>query len=63
MFIIGWQVINLLARADDLCEGISKAPLPRERYKAMPRVHHLRKIVTIEPLLEDHGKVGSRNTT
>jgi len=37
---------------DDLYEGISKAPLPRERYKAMLRLHHLRKIVTIEPVLD-----------
>jgi hypothetical protein len=37
---------------DDLLEGISWAPLPSERYEAMLKLHHPRKIVTVEPVLE-----------
>jgi DNA repair photolyase len=37
---------------DDLYEGISRAPLPSQRYRAMLTLQHPRKIVTIEPVLD-----------
>jgi uncharacterized Fe-S cluster-containing radical SAM superfamily protein len=37
---------------DDLYEGISNAALPIQRYKAMLKVRHKRKIVTVEPVLD-----------
>lgn len=37
---------------DDLYEGVSKAPLPSQRYKAIKGLQHSRKIVTIEPVLD-----------
>jgi DNA repair photolyase len=37
---------------DDLYEGISRAPLPSQRYRAMLKLQHPRKIVTIEPVLD-----------
>jgi len=37
---------------DDLYWGISKAPLPSERFKDFLTVEHPRKFVTIEPVLE-----------
>jgi DNA repair photolyase len=37
---------------DDLYEGISKAPLPSQRYTAMLKLQHPRKIVTVEPVLD-----------
>ena len=37
---------------DKLYLGISSAPLPSQRYKAMMKLQHPRKIVTIEPILD-----------
>ena len=37
---------------DDLYEGISGAPLPSHRYRAMLKLRHPRKIVTVEPVLD-----------
>jgi hypothetical protein len=37
---------------DELYVGISKAPLPSQRFEAMLRLSHSRKIVTIEPVLD-----------
>jgi hypothetical protein len=37
---------------DNLYEEISKAPLPSQRYKAMLKLEHPRKIVTIKPILD-----------
>jgi len=37
---------------DKLYHGISSAPLPSQRYKAMMKLQHPRKIVTIEPILD-----------
>jgi hypothetical protein len=37
---------------DDLYNGISKAPPPSQRFKAMLKLAHPRKIVTIEPVLD-----------
>jgi hypothetical protein len=37
---------------DDLYREISSAPLPWQRYGAMMRLRHSRKIVTIEPILD-----------
>jgi len=37
---------------DDLYVGISKAPLPSQRFEAMLKLQHSRKIVTIEPVLD-----------
>jgi DNA repair photolyase len=37
---------------DELYVGISKAPLPSQRFEAMLRLQHSRKIVTIEPVLD-----------
>jgi len=43
---------TLETNRDDLYEGISKAPPPSQRYKAMMKLQHPRKIVTIEPVLD-----------
>jgi DNA repair photolyase len=37
---------------DDLYQGISRAPLPSHRFAAMLKLEHLRKTVTIEPMLD-----------
>lgn len=37
---------------DRLYQGISIAPLPSQRYRAMMKLEHPRKIVTIEPILD-----------
>lgn len=37
---------------DSLYEGISKAPFPSQRYRAMLELEHPRKIVTVEPVLD-----------
>lgn len=37
---------------DDLYEGISRAPMPSQRYLAMLKLEHPRKVVTIEPVLD-----------
>jgi len=37
---------------DNLYQGISSAPLPSQRYRAMMKLRHSRKIVTIEPILD-----------
>jgi DNA repair photolyase len=37
---------------DKLYQGISSAPLPSQRYRAMMKLRHSRKIVTIEPILD-----------
>jgi hypothetical protein len=37
---------------DDLYEGMSKAPLPSQRYSAMARLQYPRKVVTIEPVID-----------
>jgi DNA repair photolyase len=37
---------------DDLYRGISRAPLPSHRFEAMLKLKHLRKTVTIEPILD-----------
>ena len=42
---------------DDLYEGMSKAPLPSQRYKTMLKLHHSRKIVTVEPVLDFDGEI------
>ena len=42
---------------DKLYYGISSAPLPSQRYKAMMKLEHPRKIVTIEPILDFDVKI------
>lgn len=37
---------------DDVYDGISKAPGPSQRYRAMLKLQHPRKIVTVEPVLD-----------
>jgi hypothetical protein len=44
--------ITIETNRDDLYEGISNAPPPSQRYKAMLKLQHERKIVTIEPVLD-----------
>ena len=36
----------------ELCEGISKAPKPSQRYKDFLKVNHPLKMVTIEPVID-----------
>jgi len=36
----------------NLYQGISRAPLPSQRYSAMLKLRHPRKIVTVEPILD-----------
>jgi hypothetical protein len=43
---------TLETNRDDLYEGISKAPLPSQRHEAMLKLHHPRKIITVEPVLD-----------
>ena len=43
---------TLETNRDDLYRGISKAPLPSQRFEAMLKLQHSRKIVTIEPVLD-----------
>jgi len=44
--------VTLETNRDDLYEGISSAPLPSQRYEAMLKLQHPRKIVTVEPVLD-----------
>jgi DNA repair photolyase len=37
---------------DTFYKGISRAPLPSQRYEAMLKLRHLQKIVTIEPIID-----------
>jgi DNA repair photolyase len=37
---------------NNLYQGISSAPMPSQRYRAMLKLRHPRKIVTIEPILD-----------
>jgi hypothetical protein len=43
---------TLETNKDELCEGISKAPNPSQRYKDFFRVNHPLKMVTIEPVID-----------
>jgi hypothetical protein len=43
---------TLETNRDSLFEGISKAPLPSQRYGDMLKLRHPRKVVTIEPVLD-----------
>jgi hypothetical protein len=44
--------IMLETNRDDLCEGISKAPKPSQRYRDFLEVKHPVKMVTIEPVMD-----------
>ncbi|MGA2309435.1 MAG: DUF5131 family protein [Candidatus Bathyarchaeia archaeon] len=43
---------TLETNRDDLYSGMSKAPLPSQRYKAMLNLRHPKKIVTMEPVID-----------
>jgi len=43
---------TLETNKDDLCERISKAPKPSQRYKDFLQVNHPLKMVTIEPVMD-----------
>ena len=43
---------TLETNRDELCEGISKAPKPSQRYKDFLKVNHPLKMVTIEPMMD-----------
>ena len=43
---------TLETNKDELCEGISKAPKPSQRYKDFLEVNHPLKMVTIEPVID-----------
>jgi hypothetical protein len=43
---------TLETNKDELCEGISKAPKPSQRYKDFAKVNHPLKMVTIEPVID-----------
>jgi hypothetical protein len=43
---------TLETNRDELCEGISRAPKPSQRYKDFLEVNHPLKMVTIEPVID-----------
>ena len=44
--------ITLDTNRDRLCQAVSKAPLPSERYDVFKSLNHPRKMVTVEPVMD-----------